>query len=238
MKITIKSFFSLLEAVLLAMLIRTVVFEPYSIPSGSMKPNFIVGDYLFVSKYIYGIGNASFPWSPNLMKERIFAFKKPERGEVVVFKTSEDRYTNYIKRLIGIPGDEVQVKNGILYLNGEEVKREAIGEFVDTDGKILLKYRETLPSGVSYTIIEDPSVYNPLDNTPVFKVPEGNYFFIGDNRDHSGDSRTMGHPIGFVPATEIIGRAEVIIFSNTKSLFDILSWPLNFNLNRFFVKVE
>lgn len=238
MKKFINSFLSLVGAIILALLIRTIVFEPYSIPSGSMKPNFIVGDYLFVSKFTYGIGNASFPLSPNIFKNRILEFKKPERGDVVVFKTPDDRYTNYIKRLIGLPGDRVQVRSGILYLNGMEAKREAAGEFIDTDGKILLKYKETLPSGKSYFILEDPSIFNPLDNTIEFIVPKGHYFFIGDNRDHSGDSRTMGRPIGYIPESEIIGKAEIIIFSNTKPLIDILHWPLNFNLNRFFIKVN
>lgn len=236
-KESIKNILSIFWAVLIAMLIRTFIFEPYSIPSGSMKPNFLVGDYLFVSKYHYGIGNASFPFSPDIFSGRVLKIKDPKAGEVIVFKAADDRYTNYIKRLIGLPGDEVQVIDGILYINGEAVKREYAGEFTDTDGHVLKRYKETLANGNSYYVLDDFS-NGALDNTKIFKVPSDHYFFMGDNRDHSSDSRTNGRPIGFVPYSAIIGRAEMVIFSNPNSMLDITKWPFSFNKERFFEKVD
>ena len=232
----LESYLSIFWAVLIAFTIRTVVFEPYSIPSGSMKPNFLVGDYLFVSKYQYGISNASFPFDPPLFNGRIFDFNQPKLGEVIVFKSSHDRSINYIKRLVGLPGDEIQVKEGILYINGVMVKREEAGSFTDTDGKVLKRYIETLPNGISYYVLDDIPNY-PWDNTGVYKVPSGRYFFMGDNRDHSTDSRAGEEPIGYVPYDKLIGRAEMIIFSNSKSIIDILKWPFSFNPERFFNKI-
>lgn len=240
MKITkekVKSCLSFLMAILIALLIRTVVFEPYSIPSGSMKPNFLIGDYLFVSKYQYGISNASLPLEPNLFKGRIFAMRKPERGDVIVFKSPHNRWTNYIKRLIGLPGDKIQIKEGILYINGQMALRKEVGKFTDPDSnEILTKYIETLPNGVSYYVIEDDKG-SIADNTEVFQVPAGHYFMVGDNRNHSIDSRFGEHPIGFVPYKKLIGRAEMIFFSNSESLFHFWKWPFTFQ-KRFFVKVK
>lgn len=234
---TLKSFLSIIYAIVFAFVIRIFIFEPYSIPSGSMKPNFLVGDYLFVSKFTYGISNASFPLEPNLFPGRIFEFKQPSRGDVIVFKSPKDRYINYIKRLVGLPGDEVQVKQGILYINNVMVERKEAGTFIDTDGSIIKKYIETLPNGVSYQVLDDyPN--GTLDNTEVYKVPEGHYFFMGDNRDHSVDSRVGSGPIGFVPADKIIGKAEMIIYSNPESIINIIKWPFSFNSKRFLVKVE
>jgi signal peptidase I len=233
----LKSWLSVFWAVLIAMTIRTIVFEPYSIPSGSMKPNFLVGDYLFVSKYRYGISNASFPLEPKLMEGRAFVLKQPQRGEAIVFKSSKNRFTNYIKRLIGMPGDEIQIIDGIVYINGNMVERKPAGTFTDSDGSILKRYIETLPNGVSYYVLDDND-YNRFDNTKVYKVPEGHYFFMGDNRDHSMDSRTEGHPIGFVPAEKLIGRAEMVIFSNPESLLYIWRWPFTFNKDRLFVELN
>lgn len=231
-----KEAISIFWAVMIALFIRIAIFEPYSIPSGSMKPNFLVGDYLFVSKYHYGISNASFPFNPPLFSGRVLAFNQPQRGEVIVFKSQHERGKNYIKRLIGLPGDEVQLINGIVYINNKMVEREEAGIFTDTDGHVLKRYRETLPNGKSYEILED-SPFGSLDNTRVFKVPEGHYFFLGDNRDHSADSRTAGNPIGYVPYEDLIGRAEMIIFSNPSSMFEIWKWPFTFNLSRYFEKV-
>lgn len=228
---------SLLGAILIALLIRTIVFEPYSIPSGSMKPNFLVGDYLFVSKYTYGISNASLPFEPNIFSGRILKIEEPKRGDVVVFKSPSNRYINYIKRLIGLPGDRIQVIDGVLYINDKVVERKRAGEFIDTDGSVLKRYIETLPNGVSYYVLDDIPNY-PFDNTKVYIVPEGHYFFMGDNRDHSADSRTEGHPIGFVPFDKFIGRAEMIIFSNPETIIEIWKWVFGFNKDRFFLKVK
>ncbi len=210
-----------------------------------MKPNFLIGDYIFVSKYQYGISNTSILFEPNLIKDRILEFKQPQRGEVVVFKPKHDYGsftdrifgTNYIKRLIGLPGDEIQVKSGILYINGKMVDRKESGTFTDTNGSILKRYIETLPNNTSHYILEE-SDNGPADNTEVYKVPEGHYFFMGDNRDHSIDSRFMSGPIGFVPHDKLIGRAEMIIFSNPESIINILKFVTGFNPERFFVKVK
>ena len=242
----LENFMSIIWAILIALLIRTVIFEPYSIPSGSMKPNFLVGDYLFVSKYQYGISNTSILFEPNLIKDRVLEFNQPERGEVIVFKPTHDHYAsfmdrvfgiNYIKRLIGLPGDEIQVKEGILYINGKMVDRKEAGTFTDTDGSVLKRYVETLPNNASYYVLEK-SDDNPWDNTGVYKVPAGHYFFMGDNRDHSIDSRFMNGPIGFVPHDKLVGRAEMVIFSNPESIINITKFPFNFNPTRFFVKVK
>lgn len=238
---------SILWAILIALIIRTVIFEPYSIPSGSMKPNFLIGDYLFVSKYQYGISNTSIIFEPPLIKGRILEFKNPQRGDVIVFKPKHDHYRgfmdrvfgiNYIKRLIGMPGDEIQVKSGILYINGKAVDRKADGTFTDPDdGTILNRYIETLPNDVSYYILEENDD-NTWDNTEVYKVPAGHYFFMGDNRDRSGDSRLMNGPIGFVPYDKLVGKAEMIIFSNPKSIVNLIDFPTSFDSDRFFKKVK
>ena len=230
-----KEWLSLLGAIVIALLIRTIIFEPYSIPSSSMKPNFWIGDYLFVSKYTYGVSNASLPLEPNIFDGRILELGKPERGDVIVFKSPNNRYINYIKRLIGLPGDEVQVKDGIIYINGEMITQKEAGTFTDTDGHVLKKNIETLPNGVSYYILDD-SPNNMLDNTDVYKVPEGHYFFMGDNRDHSGDSRTS--LISFVPYEKLIGKAEMIIFSNPESVIYIWRWLFDFNKDRFLIRIK
>ncbi len=239
MKITkerVKSWLSVIVAILIALLIRTIVFEPYSIPSGSMKPNFLVGDYLFVSKYAYGISNASLPFEPNVFNGRLLVMNEPERGDVIVFKAPSDRFTNYIKRLIGKPGDEIQLKNGVVYINGKALLRKEAGNFIDTDGTIYTKYTETLPNGVAYYVLQK-NLDAPWNNTEIFKVPEGHYFFLGDNRDGSLDSR-FSSPIGFVPYNKLIGKAEVIIFSNPESVFYIWNWVFAFDKSRFFVQVK
>lgn len=242
-----ENFTSICWAILIALAIRTIIFEPYSIPSGSMKPNFLIGDYLFVSKYKYGISNTSIIFEPNLIKDRILDFEKPQRGDVIVFKPKHDQYggfmdrifgINYIKRLVGMPGDEIQVKSGVLHINGKSVDRKPAGTFTDPDdGTILNKYMETLPNNVSYYILEENDD-NSWDNTGIYKVPEGHYFFMGDNRDRSADSRFMNGPIGFVPYDKLVGKAEMIIFSNPESIINITNFPMNFNSDRFFMKVK
>ncbi|MEK6734874.1 MAG: signal peptidase I [Pseudomonadota bacterium] len=232
-----KTFLSFFYAVLIALLIRTIVFEPYSIPTGSMKPNFLVGDYLFVSKYKYGISNSSFPLDPPLIDGRILVLDKPQRGDVIVFKSPHERWTNYIKRLIGMPGDEIQLINGVVYINGTPADRKEEGTFTDTDGSVLQRYKETLPNGVSYYIAQE-NTYGSWSNTQVYKVPEGHYFFLGDNRDHSTDSRFGEYPIGFVPYKKLIGKAEEIIFSNPESIIYIWRWIFAFNKDRLFIRVK
>lgn len=205
----------IIQALLIAIFVRVFLFQPFNIPSGSMKSTLLVGDYLFVSKLTYGYSRYSFPWAPNLFEGRIFA-GTPERGDVVVFKLPRDNETDYIKRVIGLPGDEIIVRNGVVFINGEEVKRVRSGVFhtFDRNGiaRRVAKFRETLPNGVSYTVL-DAEVDGPFDNVGPYKVPEGHYFMMGDNRDNSTDSRAIWG-VGYVPYQNLVGRAEIIFFSS------------------------
>ena len=196
---------TVLYAVLIAVFIRTVFAEPFSIPSGSMIPTLLVGDYLFVSKYSYGYSRHSLPFSMPLIKGRIW-YDEPKRGDVIVFKLPSDNRTDYIKRLIGLPGDRIQMKQGRLYINGTVVEREPQGEYVMRDGTgnavRFQKYTEILPEGFSHAILEF-SDDGPYDDTEEFVVPEGHFFMMGDNRDNSMDSRAF--KIGYVPKENLVG---------------------------------
>jgi len=204
-------------AVLLSpLLIRTFLFQPFNIPAGSMKPTLLVGDYMFVSKYSYGYNRYSFPFSPPLalISGRVFA-SEPERGDVVVFRLPKDPSTDYVKRVIGLPGDRIQMINGVLHINGTPVKRERIEDFVETDDNgrevHIKQWRETLPNGVSHATLDmiDNSFY---DNTKEYRVPAGHYFMMGDNRDNSSDSR-VENAVGYVPAENLVGRAQIMFWS-------------------------
>ena len=223
-------------AVLIALFIRTVFAEPFSIPSGSMIPTLLVGDYLFVSKMSYGYSKHSLPLSMPLIKERIF-YTQPERGDVIVFKMPSDNKTDYIKRLIGLPGDKVQMKEGRLYINGERVERKSEGEYVmrDEAGKAMRfeKYTEILPNGVQHPILEvsDTGVF---DDTEEFTVPEDHFFMMGDNRDNSLDSRSV--KVGFVPKNNLVGKAKFLFFSHDDSVawWQIYKWPMAVRWSRLF----
>src|SRR5262245_61987735 len=182
---------TIIYAVLIALVARTFAFEPFSIPSGSMKPTLLVGDYLFVKKWSYGYSRHSFLFSQPAFEGRYFA-KPVERGDVVVFKWPTDNKTDYIKRIVGLPGDKIQMKNGVLHINGEAVKRERIEDWYDEQkGRTHIQYIETLPNGVQHRIVEIDD--NQLaDKTDEFEVPPGHYFGMGDNRDDSSDSRVWG----------------------------------------------
>jgi signal peptidase I len=211
---------SLGSALFLALAVRIFAFEPFNIPSGSMIPSFLVGDYLFVSRYIYGYSRYSIPFGYAIpfFEGRILQNRGPTQGEVVVFRIPSDLKTDYIKRVIGLPGDRVQLKDGIVFVNDEPATVKKIGPYVsraEENGGMVhaTLYEETLPNGVKHPIIKhDPFGANDLDNTPEFTVPEGHYFVMGDNRDRSKDSRVM-HAVGFIPNDVLIGRAEVIFFS-------------------------
>jgi signal peptidase I len=178
-----------------------------------MVPTLLVGDYLFVSKYSYGYSKHSLPWSLPLFEGRIFE-TKPERGDVAVFKLPSDGKTDYVKRIIGLPGDRIQMKDGILNINGKPVERRFVDDYVyASNGRTwrLKRYIETLPNGREHMILEESdSAMN--DNTQVYTVPAGHYFAMGDNRDNSQDSRVMS-AVGYVPAENLVGRAEIIFFS-------------------------
>ncbi|MCQ0989027.1 signal peptidase I [Jiella marina] len=221
----------IIQALLLALVIRTFLFQPFSIPSGSMMPTLLVGDYLFVSKWSYGFSKYSFPLSPDLFDGRILA-SDPERGDVVVFRKPNEEDTDYIKRLIGLPGDHIRVTNGILSINGENVEREPAGEFVADDGTLVQQYRETLPNGISYTTL-DLSPNSAGDNTREFVVPDGHYFMMGDNRDNSLDSR---FDVGYVPFENFVGKARVIFFSikDDVSPLELWNWPTDLRPSRIF----
>ncbi len=221
---------TLVYAILIALVVRTVFFEPFNIPSGSMKPTLLVGDYLFTSKYAYGYSRHSLPFSLPLIPGRILN-DLPARGDVVVFKLPSDGRTDYIKRVIGLPGDTVQMRGGTLYLNGEAVTKERIGGFVDENGRELARLVETLPNGRQYEIL-DATANGPYDTTRVFEVPAGQLFVMGDNRDNSMDSRTRF--VGFVPVENLVGRAEVIFYSTDGSaaLWEPWRWPFAIRYGR------
>ncbi|MBD9447639.1 MULTISPECIES: signal peptidase I [unclassified Rhizobium] len=227
------------QALILAMVIRTVLFQPFTIPSGSMMPTLLVGDYIFVNKFAYGYSRFSLPFSPNLFSGRIFE-SEPKRGDIVVFRFPPNPDVDYIKRLVGLPGDRIQVKEGVLYVNGTAVPRVPNGTFnsdyAQDPGQDVPVYRETLDNGVSFDTL-DQSPVSRGDNTREFIVPEGHYFMMGDNRDNSLDSR---FDVGFVPAENLVGRASVIFFSlgNDTSFREIWKWPTNMRWDRLFKGVE
>jgi signal peptidase I len=225
------------QALLLALVVRTFLFQPFSIPSGSMKSTLLIGDYLFVSKFSYGYSRYSFPYGLAPLSGRILA-SDPQRGDVVVFKLPKDNETDYIKRLIGMPGDRVQMRRGVLHINGEPVKMEPIEPFIDTDlygaRQKVRAYRETLPGGVTHTILkrDDDGFAN---NTPEYLVPPGHYFMMGDNRDNSQDSR-FADPVGFVPFENFVGKAQMIFFSidEASSPWQLWNWPWDVRWSRLF----
>jgi len=253
------------EALLIALVVRTFLFQPFNIPSGSMIPTLLIGDYLFVSKYSYGYSMYSLPlcipnpayyffhfsaneWlcaPPNWFPGRIFA-SPPKRGDVVVFKLPRDRQTDYIKRVVGLPGDKVQMKAGRLYINGEIVPREQMAK-VHTEGFYggeieVPTYEETLPGGVKHTIIQIQGDTGFNSNTQVFEVPPGEYFMMGDNRDNSTDSRVPPDQggVGYVPFENLVGRAEMIFFSVGKGepAWEFWKWPFDSRWYRIFTVVK
>jgi len=225
----------IVQALLLALVIRTLFFQPFSIPSGSMRPTLLEGDYLFVTKWAYGYSRHSLPFSPPIFSGRIWG-AAPERGDVAVFKFPPNPSVDYIKRVIGLPGDRIQVKDGQLFINGAVVPREKVGQIDNPDvtevDRPVDVYRETLPNGVSFDTL-DLTPNGIGDETREFAVPPGHYFMMGDNRDNSSDSRFQ---VGFVPEENLVGRANVIFFSiaGGSSPLEIWRWPSEIRPSRFF----
>ena len=224
---------TILIAGALALGFRSLLFEPFNIPSGSMIPTLLVGDYLFVSKYSYGYSRYSFPFGVAPIDGRIFE-SQPERGDVAVFRQPKNESIAFIKRIVGLPGDRIQVTDGVLRINDVPVHRSKKGIATATDGYNVIKflvYEETLPNGRSY-VIQERSDNDMLDNTSVYEVPPGHYFMMGDNRDNSRDSRAAS--VGMVPAENLIGRAERLFFSHngSASLWQIWKWPFAIRYGR------
>ena len=227
-------------ALLIALVLRVLFFQPFTIPSASMEPNLYQGDYIIVSKYSYGYSRHSVPFSPPIFSGRIME-RTPHRGDIVVFKLPRDNRTDYVKRVIGLPGDRVQMKNGLLYLNGQQVPRTYVGTTKEDSGYGFIRdisvFRETLPGGKSF-LTNDYGTDGELDNTDVFVVPEGHYFMMGDNRDNSSDSRVPPEAggVGYVPAENLVGKAQIILLSwdANASLFKPWTWILDARPSRFF----
>lgn len=239
---------SFVYAILLALFFRSVAYEPFHIPSGSMLPTLEVGDYIFVSKFSYGYSRYSFPFGARIpyFEGRIFK-TMPQRGDIIVFRTPQDPRIDYIKRLVGLPGDQIQVIEGVLYVNGAPASQRRITNYSEAreDGSRpeIRRYQETLPGGVVHQVLDENPYGNidtrgfDSDNTEIYIVPDGHLFFMGDNRDNSLDSRfPNGLGVGFVPLENLVGRAEMIFFSFTPGVpfWQFWRWPEAFDNSRWF----
>ena len=259
---------TIIYALLIALTFRTLLFQPFSIPSGSMKPTLLIGDYLFVSKYSYGYSKYAVPYG-NLLPDGVFGGRlfgsEPERGDVIVFRNPANEDEDYIKRLVGLPGDKIQMIRGVLNINGEPVKLERTESFIEpknpgqarcvqganlerfgvpaaerdvvqSDRNLCLKVQfiETLPGGLRHPVLDFDGPFNRLDDTDVLTVPHGHFFFMGDNRDNSQDSRRQHGGIGFVPEQHLIGRAEIILLSSDGPFWQFWNW----RADRFFKAIE
>ena len=235
----------IVHAILLAAVVRIFFYQPFNIPSGSMKSTLLVGDYLFVSKLSYGYSRYSFPWGAIPFNGRILG-SEPKRGDVAVFKLPRDNSTDFIKRVIGLPGDEISVRSGVLFINGQAVPKVRKDDFISPEeDRPIPRFEETLPNGVKYLVL-DTTQNGAFDNVGPYKVPAGHYFMMGDNRDNSTDSRdqTSRHGVGYVPYENLVGRAEIIFFSaavDDPGAFRLTSpwtWPFDIRWRRLFSLVR
>ena len=242
----ISNSFSIFIAIFVAVLIRSLLFEPFNIPSGSMKPNLLVGDFIFVSKYSYGFSRHSFPFSlgdPNgkLFSKKFFS-KSPKRGDVVVFKTPENNRTDYIKRVIGLPGDKIKIINGEVFINNSKIFRKRIEPFIDNQNSEKIIDQGRRRQYLEYFFDKEIKILDIIDfsfadNTKEFLVPQNNFFVLGDNRDNSQDSRFS--TVGFIPFENIVGKARFIFFSLENSRFlQLWKWPTSIRYNRIFQKIQ
>ena len=228
-------------ALIIALVIRSLLIQPFYIPSSSMEPTLLVGDRLFVTKYSYGYSKHSFPFSPPIIDKRIF-FSSPKRGDVIVFKTPTDNRTDYIKRLIGLPGDNIQFIDSNLYLNKSEILKSKIinksNIYCGNRNIDVYKFEEKLPNGKKFhTVYLKNYTYQ---NSDIFTVPEDHYFFLGDNRDCSKDSRFLSS-VGYVHKNNLVGKAQFIFFSSDKSVgsfFAFWKWKKSIRFNRTFIKIK
>ena len=231
------NFLSLFYAILIAIIIRTFFFQAFFIPSSSMEPTLLVGDRIFVSKVSYGYSKHSFPFSLPLINERVL-FSEPERGDIIVFKTPENLRIDYIKRLVGLPGDKIQMIDGILHINDIPVKRKKIRSETKliNNGQIrnVLVYEETLPNNISYETFDMGNTR--ADNTSEIFIPEDSYFFMGDNRDNSKDSRFVGS----VPKNNLVGKAQIIFFATEggSTILEFWRWPFDIQIDRLFKMIN
>ncbi len=241
----------IIQALLIAFFVRTFLYQPFNIPSESMYPALKVGDYLFVSKLSYGYGKYSFDFTfgvfgqkwisccPVEFPGRVVLPDSPQRGDVAVFKLPTNTEVDYIKRVIGLPGDRIQMKFGVLYINGAAIPKVPVEDYIDREaqgvggGRPIQQYQETLPNGVKYLVLDEvPN--GSVDNTVEYVVPEGHYFMMGDNRDNSQDSRFQDE-VGYVPIENYVGRADIIFFSISRgtTLWEVWKWPLEIRWSRF-----
>jgi signal peptidase I len=239
-KTIIENLKTLVFAFVVAIIIRTFLFQPFYIPSSSMEETLLVGDRLFVTKFSYGYSKHSFPFSLGFFENRIL-YSVPKRGDVIVFKTPEDNDTDYIKRLIGLPGDKIQMKEGVLYINNQPVKRQLIKKGLVLCGGQKVQsifYKETLENNKSY--VAAYAEQHSSKNTDVYIIPSDKYFFMGDNRDCSLDSRYLNH-VGYVDKINLVGKAQLLFFSNNETIgnfFTFWRWPQSIRFNRILRFIE